>query len=239
MLLRFLFKEGDSLIVYSQFEKDLYSDSFGLKISDIHYVPLVFDPEPGLPIQSEYTKKADWKNLPGEFYFSGGYSHRDYATLIDVFRTIDATLVICSSRLNRELETLNIPENVILLNDVSRDDFAELIKRSKACLVLIKSDSGAAGQLFAIEAMYYEKIIIASSTSILRELISHKENGFLVLDAAADIPVIIREIEHLSADFDLMRKKAKQKILENNSKTAYNVHLDAALKTQVIIPELF
>lgn len=237
-IIHFLFKEGDSLIVYSQFERELYATSFDLQRSDIHYVPLVFDPEPGQAIQSEYTKRADFENLPEDFYFSGGYSHRDYATLIDVFKTMDATLVICSSRLNNELDNLDIPKNVILLNDVSRDDFAELIKRSKACLLLIKSDSGAAGQLFAMEAMYYEKIIIASSTSILQEFISHKENGFIVRHAAVDIPAIIREIEHTSADFDFMRKNAKQKILDNNSKLNYDVHLDAALKTGARIPEI-
>lgn len=226
-----LFHKTDSLIVYSFFEKELYSKGFKLNHLNIHYVPLVFAPDKNTAVRSEYTKKAEWEKLPSKFYFSGGYSHRDYPTLIETFRNINANLVICSSRLNDELINLDIPKNVILLNDVSREDFAELIKRSEACLLLIKSNSGAAGQLFALEAMYYEKIIIASSTSILEELIVHRQNGFVVHNPISEIPSIIQEIEDMTTDLGLIKEKAKKRILENNSEKNYNIHLDIALKS--------
>ncbi|EOR95979.1 hypothetical protein ADIARSV_0869 [Arcticibacter svalbardensis MN12-7] len=230
-LFRHLFRQNDALLVYSQFERDLYSQSFNINISNIHYIPLVFEPKPQEILFNQYTKKADWDKIPDEFYFSGGYSHRDYATLIEVFRTIDATLVICYSGMNTEIQSIDIPANVILLHDVSREDFAELVRRSKACLLLIKSNSGAAGQLFVIEVMYNNKIIIASSTDILKEMITHRENGFIVNDPILEIPLIIKDIEEGVADVYTMKRKAKETILSVNCKRNYNHHLNQAFRT--------
>lgn len=229
-LFRVLFREGDSLLVYSEFEKTLYSKAFNIKSTSIHFLPLIFEPEPNQKLYNQYTKEIDWDKIPSEYYFSGGYSHRDYASLIKVFRNLKSNLVICSSELNSELRDMNVPDNVILLNDVAREEFAELVRRSKACLVLIKSNSGAAGQLFAIEVMFYSKIIIASSTDILMEMISDRVNGFLVNDPLADIPDIIREIEDGAADFEYLKRNAREKVTTLNTSKNYNAHLDMALQ---------
>ncbi|WP_083256965.1 glycosyltransferase [Arcticibacter eurypsychrophilus] len=229
-LFRLFFCEDDSLLVYSEFEKNLYSNAFNLKSSNIHFIPLVFEPKPNETLHNQYTKEVDWNNITSDFYFSGGYSHRDYASLIEIFRKESTNLVICSSELNHELRNIKMPDNVILLNDVAREEFAELVRRSKACIVLIKSNSGAAGQLFAIEVMYYSKIIIASSTDILKEMISNRENGFLVTDPILEIPFIIKEIEDELTDFVLLKKKAKDKVTTLNSKINYNHHMNIALE---------
>lgn len=229
-LFRFFFRDDDSLLVYSEFEKNLYSKAFDIKTSSIHFIPLVFEPAPNQKLYNQYTKEIDWSQIPAEYYFSGGYSHRDYASLIRVFRNLKCNLVICSSELNSELTGVDVPDNVIIVNDVAREEFAELVRRSKACVLLIKSNSGAAGQLFAIEVMFNSKIMIASSTDILKEMVSHRSNGFLVDDPSMDIPAIIQEIEVGNLDLDLLRKNAREKVTTLNTKKNYNVHLDIALR---------
>lgn len=229
-LFRLLFRQDDSLLVYSEFEKDLYSKAFNLNPSNIHFIPLVFEPLPDEKLFNQYTKEIDWNFIPVDFYFSGGYSHRDYNSLIEVFRNIQSTLVICSSELNSEMKYANPSNNVIILNDVAREEFAELVRRSKACLLTIKSNSGAAGQLFAIEAMFYSKIIIASSTDILKEMISNRENGFLIDNPLLEIPAIINEIEEGKNDFSLLKTRARERVTTINTCKNFNSHIDIALK---------
>lgn len=230
-LFQLLFRRDDSLLVYSEFEKDLYSKAFDLDLSNIHFTPLVFEPRRDQKLYNQYTKKIDWNTIPADYYFSGGYSHRDYTSLIEAFKGLKSTLVICSSQLNSELKQSSLHENIIILNDVAREEFAELVRRSKACLLTIKSNSGAAGQLFAIEVMFYSKIIIASSTDILKEMISHRENGFLIDNPILEIPAIINEIEEHKTDFTLLQKKAREKVTTVNTSINFNKHLHTALKS--------
>lgn len=228
-IFRLLYRAGDNLLVYSEYEKTLYSEAFDIAVDRIHFIPLVFEPEPNEKLYNQYTTEIDWNTIPDEYYFSGGYSHRDYVSLVEAFRNLKSKLVICSSKLNSELHDLDVPGNVILLNDVAREEFAELVRRSKACLLLIKSNSGAAGQLFAIEVMFYGKIIIASATSILMEMIVDRVNGFLVKEPLEDIPAIIREVEDGKTDFGFLGVSASEKVTTLNTKVNYNVHLDLAL----------
>jgi glycosyltransferase involved in cell wall biosynthesis len=227
-LFQVLFTEQDRIIVYSDYERELYAKELGLKRENLHYVPLVFNP--GKSIYTDYTTRVDWEKIPEKYFFSGGYSHRDYAKLIEAFRLIPARLVICSSTLNEEFHAGDTPENVTILNDVLKDDFAELIQRSEACLILLKEDTGAAGQLFTLEAMYNRKIVIASSSSILKEMITHETNGFIVGDPLKELPSIIDKIERNYVDRDLMGTRAHENVMENYSKEKHNVLMDLAIQ---------
>lgn len=226
-LFQTLFSENDRLILYSKYERKLYADEFNLNINNLYYVPLVYNP--GKSIYTDYLRKVKWETMPSNYYFSGGYSHRDYLTLINAFKNVSSNLVVCTSSLNDELKEVKIPPNVQILNDVLKEDFSELIRRSKACLILIKEDTGAAGQLFTLEAMYNQRIVICSSSSILKEMVQHENNGFIVEDAIKEIPSIIQKIEAESFDIKQMGRKAHENVTKSYGKENHNKLMDLAL----------
>ncbi|PWG78804.1 glycosyltransferase [Pararcticibacter amylolyticus] len=223
-----LFTHKDKLIVYSEYERKLYSEELGLSPGALYYVPLVFNP--GKSIYTDYTKRVEWEQLPEKYYFSGGYSHRDYATLIKVFENISHPLIICSSTLNDDVKGAKLPNNVIILNDVQKEDFSELIKRSEGCVILIKDDSGAAGQLFTLEAMYHKRIVISSSSSILKEMISNEANGFVVHNAEKEIPQIIKNLESDLFDKELIGKNAHETVINNYGRAKHNIMMDQVIR---------
>lgn len=229
-LFKFLFTPKDNLIVYSEHERELYANVLNLPISSINYIPLVYRSEKGG--YSEYSNRVNWNKLPEKYFFSGGYSHRDYVTLINTFKHIPSNLVICSSKLNDHHTELELPGNITLMNDVHGEDFSDLIQRSQACILLLKDDTGAAGQMFTFDAMYKHKVVISSSSSIIKELIEDGVNGFIVENPMAELPELINKIESNHIDKEQMGRKAHDSIAINQSPEKFDEVLNTILNVR-------
>ncbi len=142
---RFLYSGNLRFVVFSRYEKGLYHRRMGLK--EDCFLPIPY---------------GDWSNLPeapcGEeeaepCYFSGGYSNRDYAALIRAWKNIDRRLVIIGSKNNADLLAYSQnPDNphIQVLMDTPSDVFDRCLRRSKACILPFRANTGASGQTVAI-----------------------------------------------------------------------------------------
>lgn len=149
-LARALSAETCRYILFSKADIQLFHHHFGLTDEQIRYVPYGKGPAPVVE--------------PGAtgYCFSGGYSNRDYETLIDAFRDTSHLLVICCSRRNKLPRTL--PPNVTVHRDLPRTEFLRLIAGAAVCIMPLREGTGASGQSVTLQYMQYAKPIVAVDT---------------------------------------------------------------------------
>src|SRR5262249_41631024 len=85
--------DNDHYIVFSREEISLYSKNLGLNRKNIHYLPCSDWESNEEPARLEAIPSIPKR----DYYFAGGYSNRDYASLISVFRQLSEILVIVCS----------------------------------------------------------------------------------------------------------------------------------------------
>jgi glycosyltransferase involved in cell wall biosynthesis len=198
--LRFVFRFLDSgkirYVLFSDFEKTLYQSSLLLDVHRMIYVPYgdMSELEAEAAIQGGMTEETHGIG-ERDFFFSGGYSNRDYLSLIEVFRTLPYKLVIICSQLNTEVDESKLPQNVKVLRDESSEVFDVYLKASKACIIPIAYNTGAAGQSCLLRYMKNKKIIIASDTGIIREYITDAVSGILVKNNHEAMKEAVQEVE--------------------------------------------
>ncbi|HZK90097.1 MAG TPA: glycosyltransferase [Stellaceae bacterium] len=187
--------KGDHYIVFSEWEVGLYRARLGIDAERLHFLPY-----------GDWSPPAEAAGPPapvnrGEsgYYFAGGYSNRDYPTLIEAFRAIPQRLVIVCSALNTELDALDIPANVTLLRDLPGEDFDAYVRGARACILPLKHDTGASGQSVMLRLMRNRKIIVATDFGSVRGYVVDGESGFLVTDMGRDLPAIVAGIERAPA----------------------------------------
>jgi glycosyltransferase involved in cell wall biosynthesis len=179
-------------VLFSRFEQSLYAAKLGLSADRLLHVPygdmgagqdsVQTHPEPTVPVPAR------------PFFFSGGYSNRDYAALVAVFRTLPQELVIACSSLNRDIDGAGLPPTITVLRDAPSPVFDAYVRRSLACIVPIAHDTGAAGQSCLLRYMSQGKIVIATDTGIIREYLENGVSGILVKDNAAALKQAVLDV---------------------------------------------
>jgi hypothetical protein len=154
-------------VVFSNFEKKLYRQSLYLNENRMFHVPYGDLSKQRKTQESEVHLVKDIKG--GPFFFSGRGSNHDYLSLIEIFRTLPHQLIIICFRLNTEVDESFVPPNVKVLRDVPSETFDSYVIASKACIIPIAHNTGAAGQSCLLRYMKNKKIIIATDTGIIRE----------------------------------------------------------------------
>jgi glycosyltransferase involved in cell wall biosynthesis len=181
---------GDHYIVFSEWEIGLYQANLGISAERMHFLPYGDWSGSDDPVSC-----AAQNTGAGEYYFAGGYSNRDYPALIAAFRAIPARLVIVCSALNKELDGLDIPDNVTILRDLPSDKFDRYVRDAKACIIPLKHDTGASGQSVMLRLMRNRKAIVATDFGSVRGYVVNGESGLLVKDMERDLPPVIAKIE--------------------------------------------
>lgn len=167
------------------------------------------------------------------YYFAGGYSNRDYKSLIAAFRTIGAPLVIVCSALNNEFDGRDLPINVKVLRDLPSESFEALLRRAKACIVPLKYDTGASGQSVVVRAMRNGKLVIASDFGSVRGYIVDGVSGYLVKDMARELPELVAKVERDPGQAERLGRAAHQRYREWFSPAA-----EAAALSRILSPLL-
>jgi len=192
-LLRLLLFDSfrDHYIVFSEYEVSLYHLHLRIDKSRMHYLRYVqWDDELQGPILAR--PEDAW---PGEYYFSGGYSNRDYPSLIASFQKLPASLIIVCSASNKELDGIENSSNIKILRDVPSERFNAFVQHAKAGIIPLKHNTGACGQSVMLRLMRYEKAVIASDIAVIRDYIDSGATGFLVEDLAGELPAIVKRFD--------------------------------------------
>lgn len=249
---RILYSDNLRFIIFSQYEKELYAKSMGLRedcfrsiaygdwqnmqIEPAAEIKKVTDAltatgdsesatgNQGSAAESHAAGALTEANAAGAYYFTGGYSNRDYAGLLQAWEGIERRLVIIGSKNNADLwEYAQHPTNpyVEVLLDTPPDVFAEKLAGAKACILPFISNTGAAGQTVALRCMKMGKLIISSAIDAMAEYIEDGRTGFLIRDLKRELPGIIARIESdpdleqrmIAAQTELFRRRFSYEVI--------------------------
>lgn len=228
LILKFICKK-ETIVVFSEYEVKLYSTELMLSNKNLRSVPLVFDSIKKDNTYDEFNNDIELKDIPKNYYFSGGYSNRDYVSLIKAFTNINENLVICSSSLNRELMRIPLPKNITIIEDLKRSTFSKVLQNSKAGLLPLKNNTGASGQMFALEAMASRKLVIATKTDVLKEIVDDFNTGFLIDNFEEEIVVVIEGINSGKYSTSNMGEEGFKKLTKEFSHYAFERQMDSIL----------
>lgn len=210
-------------VVFSMHEVNLYHDLIGLQRNRILYIPYgdISDRK------KKFTPdKAESPFGAEAYFFSGGYSNRDYISLIEVFKNLPYKLLIVCSSLNKELDSIVVPSNILILRDISYELFEAYAKNSVACIVPIANDTGAAGQSSLLCYMENKKVIIATDTGVIREYIENEKSGILVKNNRKAMLEAIKRVAEAPDQYKYCGEEAYKKYIDFFSGEAIRSKLD-------------
>ncbi len=202
-LLKLLSIQHEKLILFSKYEIKLYQEKLNLPSYKLIYLPY-----------------GDWWDEDSrevkllsrqKYYFAGGYSNRDYKSIVEVFQKLPQTLVIVCSNLNSDFNEDDLSENIIVKKNISSIEFENLIMRSKACILPLKYNSGSAGQMVLLAYMRNKKTIVASNTDVVKEYIKDGSSGILYDKTKVELPMIIEMLENNPEKITEFGEKAYKK----------------------------
>jgi glycosyltransferase involved in cell wall biosynthesis len=214
-------------VLFSQFEKTLYAKAFSFDENRMVYLPYgdLSDLETQADAEVQLVKEPD----DSRCFFSGGYSNRDYLSLIETFRSLPFKLIIVCSALNTEIREAIIPPNVKVLREVSSRLFDAYVKSAKACIIPIAHNTGAAGQSCLLRYMKNRKIIIATDTDVIREYITDGVSGILVNDNHESMASAIRAVNANTEGYRCYAEAAYESYARHFSGEALARQLDQML----------
>lgn len=150
--------------------------------------------------QNSVVVQPDYKNR-GEYIFSGGYSNRDYETLLEVAKEIECDFIIACSKKNGIDKRENL-ENVKCCYDIGINDFNKLMANSLFVVLPLKNDVGSSGQMVALAAMSLGKVVIYSKLGCIND---YFEDGYDSISYAVGDSCDLKNKIH-----DLLANKEKQ-----------------------------
>jgi len=159
-VLHYLFNNDNvTLIVQSPREVDYYSL---LSKNKVFFVPYCTD------INIEKNKEI-LLDLPfSDYFFTGGYTNRDYPLMLECARKFPLQkFIIVASNLNCQDFSVELPQNVYMFYNISNELFLYIMNRAKCVIIPLKEDVGASGQLLCVDAIRLKKpVIYCDITSI-------------------------------------------------------------------------
>lgn len=163
--------------------------------------------------QWKYAKKPD-KVKNTEYALAIGRSNRDYDFLLDVWKEMSSTLVIISDTFKPK----QIPNNVILIDDVSGDDQYPWIINSNAVILSLADGRICSGDTVLLTSMSFEKTVIVTKPSTLSEMyIINGQNGLLISKNIREARSLISDVLN-TEKYSQIGKNARQSFLESFSR---------------------
>jgi len=206
LLARSALKSVNKFIVHSSAEIINYSQYLNLPTNRFEFIPL------HKPIM-ETTEVEDTEK---PFILSMGSANRDYKTLFDAIKKTGYPLTVVAPK--HALLGLDIPPSVTIKSNLSLSECRALVQQSRINVIPIDNESTGSGQVTVIEAMMYQKPVIATDTIGTRDYISHEETGFLTTSRSA--PELAIALDALWHNKKLRGAIAKQ--ARNHVKTELN-----------------
>jgi glycosyltransferase involved in cell wall biosynthesis len=199
VLMRRAFKTVDRLIVFSQFEKTLYSDYFRIPDADarIDVIPWrIRDPRTlRSPSSAEAESEPASLSKPGLGVICAvGSQGRDYATLLEAMRRLPhIPLILVAGAKN--LRGLDSPANVEVRQNIPLAEAEAIIRRSRFVVVPLRDSQTACGHVTVVYSLFEERAVVATNSAALAEYVIPGRNGILV--PPRDAGALARAIEGL------------------------------------------
>lgn len=145
-----------------------------------YYAQLCANPPRFVPYgEADYALATNFDLVPeAPYLFTGGYSNRDYGTVLKCAATFPEFLfVMAGSALNEELVRVPVPANVVVFQDIDNASFYGLLEKSLGVILPLRDDVGSSGQMVCIAAMRFAKPIIYTNVSSINYFFKEGVSG--------------------------------------------------------------
>lgn len=207
-LMRRAFATVDRFVVFSTFEKALYSERLGIpaeKIDMIHW---------GVQAPAEDARPP---LVAGEYISAVGSQGRDYRLLLEAIKRVPhIKLALVANREN--VAGLFIPANVQLFTNIPREDCNNIIRHSRFMVLPLLHSEVPCGHVTLVTAMYLSKAILATQSEGVTDYVHPGVTG--AFTPPGDAATLAENIERLwksPTETDAMGLAGKDFALEHCS----------------------
>lgn len=175
-MMRRAFRSVDRFVVFSEFERELYSRYFEIPAQKIDMIPWgVREPSSlamGEQADPGFAAKRD-------AICAVGSQARDYATLLAAMRQVPHIhLIIIATAAN--MRGLVAPPNVTVRLDIPRNQAEAIIGSSRFMVLPLLHSEVPCGHVTIVTAMYCSRAIVATDSAGIRDYVVPEQNGLVV-----------------------------------------------------------
>lgn len=193
----------DVFVTHSSYERRLLSEKYGIPIEKILFTHWAVAPPKTGRDKVNYVTRED------NFVCCIGRNNRDLKTFLDAVRKTGVRAVlICPAG---QVETLSIPETVILRTDVSLSECEEVMEKAMASVIPLIDDSTGAGHMTIVISLHYGTPVIVTDSPVLTDYVIEGKTGYFVEPRSSED--LARTIQRLTDDSDL-RAALRQSSIE-------------------------
>jgi glycosyltransferase involved in cell wall biosynthesis len=199
-VMRRAFATVDRFIVFSNFERELYSRHFQIpaaRFEMIHWG--VREPEIGRAADTSAPRET----TGSDFLCAVGSQGRDYATLLEAMRRlpqIRLVLVASAQSVRGLARPANVPSNVTVRLDIPRAEAETIIHRSRFMVLPLLHAQVPCGHVTMVTAMFLSRVILATESAGISDYVIAGHNGLVV--PPGDPAALAAAIEKLWNDPD-------------------------------------
>lgn len=208
---KYIFSSVDAFIYHAKVQREYYLSVLGVPETKIHFLPLGIDPEFFSPSPED---------LAGDYVFSAGDGFRDYETLLNAARLVDARIKIVSWwALQRYLKSYgSLPENVEVYGLLPASQFKAMIAGAQFVVLPLQNVPWSMGQSALLFAMAMAKAVVVSSVPGIIDYVVDGETALLCQHGnAADMAEKINYLLANPAEAQRIGKNARKAVLTNFS----------------------
>ncbi len=153
--------------------------------------------------------------------FSGGHTNRDYDLLLEAAEELPRTRFLLACSVATILPP-RIPFNVSIVKDTPPEEFHRMMATSRMVVVPLASDLGSSGQMVALAAMQFGKIVVYADYPCLSQYFEDDVTGIRYApgDRSSLIRAITKALE-CSRSSSPIGSRARQVVQERYSWDAY------------------
>lgn len=182
------FRNVDAFAVFTDAERALYADYFGLDQHKLLRAPWGVAP----PISAPAPRRIE-----GDYYAALGGEARDYGVLCEAARHCSELKFVAVAR-PRNFDGLDTPSNLQVLFDLPFDEAWSIVWHAKASLIPLRSRETPCGLVTLVGGMHLGKAQIVTQAAGAAEYIKDGETGLMT--PAGDAKALAAAIWRIEAD---------------------------------------
>jgi len=176
---------------------------------------------------SDLPDGTEEERTSGPEVFTGGYTNRDYDTMVEAARHLPQIHVVIACARSNKI-TVPIPENVEILYDLPTFEFHRRMARSRLVVVPLKHNVGSSGQMVALAAMKLGKPVVYTAFPAVSQYFVDGKTGIGV--RAGDVEGMVAVITRLydaPALSESIGRRAREDVLTRFSRKKFEQQIVA------------
>jgi len=167
-----IFDRSNKIVVHSNHEAKLFFSAHNFSPRKTKFVHWGFD----LPA----LKEARFVDFDDDYICMIGRNNRDWATFATAVKLSKVNAVAVCSNLAESDRSMLLASGIHIYEDIDMIDCFNIIKHSRANVVLVKDDDRGAGHITVVAAMFMSKSQVISKVEVLSDYFIDGSHGYMV-----------------------------------------------------------